>query len=586
MHNFIRLLKLCKPHTGMLLLGAFLASLTVLANVGLLAISGWFLAAMAAAGIAGVQMNYFTPAGVIRFLAIVRTASRYGERMITHNATFLLLSEIRVNMFKTLSQLNNVDLAMSRSSDLFNRLQNDVDALDKFYLNVLLPIIVALFSIPIVMAFMAMYNADVALVCFTSLIIIGVLLPTLLSHKLHQQADNETQLSAELRSELADTLSGARELAVYQAHAAQLAHCDSLSKQYNSQLYNRHKAIANSNGLNTLVIQLTMLASVFMIIPLVAIGSMKNVELAMLALFVLASFETVLTLPTAFIELPLTLSAAKRLFDLEDKHSSLAEKPNNLDDQLANQLADKSGLGLELSEVNYQYLGAKSKALSNINFAITPGSKVALVGASGSGKTTLVNLLTGLWPLQSGSLKLTTKQDNFELESLSTATRFKQLTIVAQQHHIFDGTLRENLRYAAFDATDEMLIEACENAELGSWLKNLKAGLNTRLGTAGRKLSHGQSRRITIAQALLRQGNLIILDEPTESLDNHTKQNLLTTLEKIWADKTMLTITHDPAMLSRVDKVIWLEQGQVRAFASHAELMANEADYVELITRF
>ena len=231
-------------------------------------------------------------------------------------------------------------------------------------------------------------------------------------------------------------------------------------------------------------------------------------------------------------------------------------------------------------------MGAKSKALSNINFAITPGSKVALVGASGSGKTTLVNLLTGLWPLQSGSLKLTTKQDNFELESLSTATRFKQLTIVAQQHHIFDGTLRENLRYAAFDATDEMLIEACENAELGSWLKNLKAGLNTRLGTAGRKLSHGQSRRITIAQALLRQGNLIILDEPTESLDNHTKQNLLTTLEKIWADKTMLTITHDPAMLSRVDKVIWLEQGQVRAFASHAELMDNEADYVELITRF
>jgi len=586
MHNFIRLLKLCKPHTSMLLLGAFLASLTVLANVGLLAISGWFLAAMAAAGIAGVQMNYFTPAGVIRFLAIVRTASRYGERMITHNATFLLLSEIRVNMFKTLSQLNNVDLAMTRSSDLFNRLQNDVDALDKFYLNVLLPIIVALLSIPIVMTFMAMYNAKVALVCFTSLMIIGVLLPALLSHKLHQQADTETQLSAELRAELADTLSGARELAVYQAHAAQLAHCDSLSKQYNSQLYSRHKAVANSNGLSTLVIQLTMLASVFMIIPLVAMGTMKNVELAMLALFVLASFETVLTLPTAFIELPLTLSAAKRLFDLEDKHNSLAEKPNNLDDQLANQLADQSGLGLELSEVNYQYLGAKSKALSNINFAIKPGSKVALVGASGSGKTTLVNLLTGLWPLQSGSLKLTTKQDSFELESLSTASRFKQLTIVAQQHHIFDGTLRENLLYAAPEATDEMLIEACEHAELGSWLKNLKAGLNTRLGTAGRKLSHGQSRRIAIAQALLRQGNLIILDEPTESLDNHTKQNLLTTLERVWADKTMLTITHDPAMLSRVDKVIWLEQGQVRALASHAELMANEADYVELITRF
>ncbi|MBD57915.1 thiol reductant ABC exporter subunit CydC [uncultured Pseudoalteromonas sp.] len=579
MHNFIRLLKLCKPHAGMLLLGAFLASLTVLANVGLLAISGWFLAAMAAAGIAGVQMNYFTPAGVIRFLAIVRTASRYGERMITHNATFLLLSEIRVNMFRTLSQLNNVDLAMTRSSDLFNRLQNDVDALDKFYLNVLLPIIVALFSIPIVMAFMAMYNAEVALLCFISLMIIGVLLPALLSHKLRQQAHAETQLSAELRSELADTLSGARELAVYQAHAAQLAHCDSLSKQYNSLLYNRHKAIANSNGLSTLVIQLTMLASVFMIIPLVATATMKNVELAMLALFVLASFETVLTLPSAFIELPNALSAAQRLFTLEDK----LEEHN---EQKQAHAIPNSALGLEFKNVNYRYQGATSNALNEINLSIASGSKLALVGASGSGKTTLVNLLTGLWPIQSGTLELTTKENTFELSKLSHQQRFKCMTIVAQQHHIFDGTLRENLRYAAFDATDEMLIEACEQAELGSWLSNLKDGLNTRLGTAGRKLSHGQSRRVAIAQALLRQGNLIILDEPTESLDNHTKQNLLTTLEKIWADKTMLTITHDPAMLSRVDKVIWLEQGQVRALASHAELVANEADYVELITRF
>ncbi|TMO42882.1 MULTISPECIES: thiol reductant ABC exporter subunit CydC [unclassified Pseudoalteromonas] len=579
MHNFIRLLKLCKPHAGMLLLGAFLASLTVLANVGLLAISGWFLAAMAAAGIAGVQMNYFTPAGVIRFLAIVRTASRYGERMITHNATFLLLSEIRVKMFKTLSQLNNVDLAMTRSSDLFNRLQNDVDALDKFYLNVLLPIIVALISIPIVMAFMAMYNADVALLCFISLMIIGVLLPALLSHKLRQQAHAETQLSAELRSELADTLSGARELAVYQAHAAQLAHCDSLSKQYNSLLYNRHKAIANSNGLSTLVIQLTMLASVFIIIPLVATATMKNVELAMLALFVLASFETVLTLPSAFIELPNALSAAQRLFTLEDK----LEEHN---EQKQAHAIPHSALGLEFKNVNYRYQGATSNALNEINLSIASGSKLALVGASGSGKTTLVNLLTGLWPIQSGTLELTTRENTFELSKLSHQQRFKCMTIVAQQHHIFDGTLRENLRYAAFDATDEMLIEACEQAELGSWLSNLKDGLNTRLGTAGRKLSHGQSRRVAIAQALLRQGNLIILDEPTESLDNHTKQNLLTTLEKIWADKTMLTITHDPAMLSRVDKVIWLEQGQVRALASHAELVANEADYVELITRF
>ncbi|HBW98857.1 MAG TPA: thiol reductant ABC exporter subunit CydC, partial [Pseudoalteromonas sp.] len=299
MTNFIRLLKLCRPHYKAMLLGTFLATLTVLANVGLLAISGWFLASMAAAGIAGVQMNYFTPAGTIRFLAIVRTASRYGERLVTHNATFLLLSEIRVNMFATLSKLNNVDLAMSRSADLVNRLQNDVDALDKFYLNILLPMLVALLSVPIIMVFMAAYNANVALICFIGILLIGVVLPALLSAKLNKNSHKETQLSAQLRAELSDTLTGLRELSIYQARAGQISKCNELNEQYNQQLYSRHKALANSDGLSLLVVQLAMLGAIVTIVPLVYSGAMVNVELAMLSLFVLASFETVLLLPNA-----------------------------------------------------------------------------------------------------------------------------------------------------------------------------------------------------------------------------------------------------------------------------------------------
>lgn len=564
-----------------MLLGTFLATITVLANVGLLAISGWFLASMAAAGIAGVQMNYFTPAGTIRFLAIVRTASRYGERLVTHNATFLLLSEIRTNVFATLSKLNNVDLAMSRSADLVNRLQNDVDALDKFYLNVLLPMLVALLSVPIIMLFMSAYNGNVALICFTGIILIGVVIPALLSIKLTKNSHKETQLSAQLRSELSDTLTGLRELSIYQACSQQLNKCDELSEQYNQQLFIRHKALANSDGLSLLVVQLAMLASVVTIVPLVYASSMVNVELAMLSLFVLASFESVLLLPNAFIELPSVLKAAERLFTLEDKAAStqIESKHVDIDENFSAQ-----NHKLVLNNISYQY--GEQTALTNISFELMPQQKVAIVGRSGSGKTTLVNLLTGLWPLQQGSITLNNQNSVVDLHSLNNDIRANVINILAQQHHIFDGTLSENLRYAAPNATKEQMIEALALAQLSPWFNELKEGLKTRLGTGGRNVSQGQSRRIAIAQALLKNPAILVLDEPTEGLDNQSKQGVMQAIMHVMDNASVLTITHDPALLAQMDNVVWLEGGKVVAQGSHKELSNTYPDYVALTTRF
>ncbi|TMS82306.1 thiol reductant ABC exporter subunit CydC [Pseudoalteromonas sp. S554] len=580
MSNFIRLIKLCRPHYKAMPLGTLLATITVLANVGLLAISGWFLASMAAAGIAGVQMNYFTPAGTIRFLAIVRTASRYAERLVTHNATFLLLSEIRVNMFATLSKLNNVDLAMSRSADLLNRLQNDVDALDKFYLNVLMPMMVALLSVPIILLFMSAYNANVALICFIGILLIGVVIPALLSASLTKNSHKETHLSAQLRAELSDTLTGLRELSIYQARTEQLNKCDRLNEQYNQQLFVRHKALANADGLTLLIVQMAMLASIVTIAPLVYTSSMVNVELAMLTLFVLASFESVLLLPNAFIELPNVLKAAERLFTLQDKAS---DQSNNCSALIDTQF-DKNNIALTLNNISYKY--DEHNALTNVSFMLKSRQKVAIVGRSGSGKTTLVNLLTGLWPLQQGSITLGDHNNAQDLHSLSSDSRANVINILAQQHHIFDGTLSENLRYAKPSATKEEMLEAINLAQLEPWFNELQEGLKTRLGTGGRSVSQGQSRRIAIAQALLQNPAILVLDEPTEGLDNQSKQTVMNAIMHVMSDASVLTITHDPALLAKMDNIIWLENGKLVAQGSHKELSEKHQEYVSLTTRF
>ena len=563
-----------------MLLGTLLATITVLANVGLLAISGWFLASMAAAGIAGVQMNYFTPAGTIRFLAIVRTASRYAERLVTHNATFLLLSEIRVNMFATLSKLNNVDLAMSRSADLLNRLQNDVDALDKFYLNVLMPMMVALLSVPIILLFMSAYNANVALICFMGILLIGVVIPALLSASLTKNSHKETHLSAQLRAELSDTLTGLRELSIYQARTEQLNKCDRLNEQYNQQLFVRHKALANADGLTLLIVQMAMLASIVTIAPLVYTNSMVNVELAMLTLFVLASFESVLLLPNAFIELPNVLKAAERLFTLQDK----ASDQSNHRSALIDARFDKNNIALTLNNISYKY--DEHNALTNVSFMLKSRQKVAIVGRSGSGKTTLVNLLTGLWPLQQGSITLGDQNSSQDLHSLSSDSRANVINILAQQHHIFDGTLSENLRYAKPSATKEEMLEAINLAQLEPWFNELREGLKTRLGTGGRSVSQGQSRRIAIAQALLQNPAILVLDEPTEGLDNQSKQTVMNAIMHVMSDASVLTITHDPALLAQMDNIIWLENGKLVAQGSHKELSEKHQEYVSLTTRF
>jgi ATP-binding cassette subfamily C protein CydC len=595
-----------------MLLGTFLTVLTVLSNVGLLAISGWFLASMAAAGIAGVQMNYFTPAGIIRFLAIVRTVSRYGERLVTHNATFLLLSEIRVNVFATLSQLNNQDLAMNRSADLVNRMQNDVDALDQFYLNVLLPMLVALVCVPIVIWIIAGFNPQVAVICLCGILLVGVGLPLLLNKRLGRTADEQTQRSAQLREVLSDTLVGQRELALYQATESQLAKCNEVQRNYNELLDKRHQAIGDSDGLSLIVVQLAMLASVVVLVPLVHTEQLLNVHLAMLSLFVLASFETVLSLPSAFIQLPVALSAAGRIFSLHDKlpqtgGESVSQKQDTASLADAPIMAQREqGLGLKFENVTYQYAedplnqgfqsGQASShshcALQDVSFTIKPKQKVAIVGPSGSGKTTLVNLLSGLWPEQKGQIFFNRDASQSALEhapflvnALNQEQRISIISILAQQHHIFDGTVADNLRYAAPDATTEQMTHACEQAQLGPWLKALPNGLNTRLGSAGRRASQGQSRRLAIAQMLLRDPAVLVLDEPTEGLDNQSKQAVMQAIKEAMSSNTVLCITHDPALLNNMDNIIWLEEGQVKGEGTHEGLLAEYDQYRELTTR-
>jgi ATP-binding cassette subfamily C protein CydC len=544
----VRLLKLARPHWQWLSVGILLSVITLLANIALLSVAGWFIAAMAAAGIAGVSINYFTPSGVIRFLAIVRTVGRYAERLVTHNATFLMLAHLRHWFYQKLEPLAPAGLHQYRSSDLLSRLQADIEQLDNFYLRIALPVIVALISVPIIYTVSAYYYLPVALLLLFSLITTGVLLPTWVAKSCQKSGARISDQQQQLSSAMIEGLQGMRELEIYAASEQQKAHVLHCSNQLSATQTQLNNVNANGQSASLAIINLCMWGSLILLSGAVVSGQIQSGKLIMLLLLVIGAFEAVLPLPLAFEQLASTLAAAKRLFQLADQAPVRAEPVNA---QSIDQLAANQQLDITIDQLSFCYPNAEQAALSGFSFVVKQGEKIALTGKSGTGKSTIVQLLQGFYPCDRGAISI----GGIDINDCSGEALRQQISLVSQSCYLFSASIRDNLLLANPKATDEALAKACEIAGATAFIEELPQGLDTWLGETGKGLSGGQARRIHIAQALLKNSPILILDEPTEGLDPITEQSVMAAIWELMANKTVILITHNPRLLKEVDRV-------------------------------
>lgn len=588
MKVFIRLIKLLKPQLPLMLLGALLSVITVLANISLLAISGWFITLMAIGGITGITVNYFTPAAIIRFLAIVRTAGRYAERMLTHRATFNALAYLRHYFYQQLEPLlpyYQIDL---RSGDLLARLQQDIDNLDNFYLRVLLPIFVVLISVPIVCYALASFSIMIAWLMLSALLVVALVLPLISYFTSKKLAIEKTRLESHLTETLVNGISAIKTLLVYQVGINYQRSVANITQHYYDVRYKLVKINAISNAVTFLFIHLSALACLFILLPALASGEIDSKSLVAIILLVLVSFETVSSMPLAMQLLPQTLASAERLFTIIDK-----EKPT------IDGLKDVHDGDISFDRFTFYYPEQTKASLMDISLSVKKGEKVAIVGASGAGKSTLVNLLMGFWPtgdsLKSNNNGLLSTNNlgtisvaGEPLNELKQESLRHHIALMSQKGHIFDASIADNLRLAKHDATDEEMRNVCKQVNLIEFIDNLPNGLNTWLGSTGIGLSGGQVQRLQIAQVLLQSANLLILDEPTKGLDRNNEQvvmsNLLAHVEH--QQKSLLLITHKPLMLQQMDKIIVMEQGRIIAQGSHDDLINNNSYYQTLLNYF
>jgi ATP-binding cassette subfamily C protein CydC len=570
MNPVLRLLRILRPVRGWLLLGGLLAFATLLSNLALMAISGWFIAAMALAGSAGVGINYFTPAALIRACAIVRTAGRYGERLLTHEATLRLLSTLRVWFYQRLEPLAPAVLERYRSGDLLNRLRSDIDTLDHFYLRLLLPTLVALASSLAFILFLLWFDPLLALVEATLLGLAGLALPLLINHLSAPTGQHINRLSAELRSNLVTDLQGLGELLIDGAEIRHTARFDQLSEKLIKAQSHMNQLNALARGAVGLFANLAMWLITLSAIPMVREGELPPAHLSMLALFALASFEAILPLPTAFQGIGETLASARRIFAMVDNEPVVAEPLSPV------QVPQDSTLCLR--EISFTYPETGKPILNRVELDLPAGARVALLGPSGSGKTTLLQLLLKFRTPDSGHITL----GGTSYTALSGEEIRSRIAVATQFNHLFNASIRDNLLLANPKADRQHLEAACRVAMIHDFIVAQPEAYDTSVGELGLRLSGGQARRLAVARALLKDAPVLILDEPAEGLDPHTEQLMMANILQ-WAEgRSLLLVTHRVAGLEAMDQILLLREGVIAEQGCHSELVAGSETYRRL----
>lgn len=535
---------LYKHYFWQILCGLSLAFLTLFTSVFLLSLSGWFLASTAFVGIAGLYtFNYMLPAAGVRAAAITRTAARYMERLVDHNTTFKILAHLRTLAFCKILPLSANQLTQYQRADLLNRFIVDIDALDHLYLKLFSPIVTALITIGVIFIILSNINLPIAMVITIILTATLLVVPVIFYLAGKELGKNLAKQQSEYRLLLINYLQGQAELILFNAQSRYRKQLDELETNWLHDQQRQSNLMALSSALVLLITGFLTLMVIWLITqytlsPLVA-----------LFVFVcLASSEILAPIPSAFIFLGQVLASASRTTAIFNQKPDIKFVNEN-----ESKKVDLSSATLHFENINFSYPNQPFSVLKDFSLMLNQGEHIGIIGKTGCGKSTLLNLINRTWEPTSGNIYF----NGTPLNQLDEKTLRQAIAMVPQVIAIFSDTLRKNLLIGNEQATEQQLTEVLEQVGLERLL-NTEQGLDLQIGQGGRALSGGEIRRIGIARALLHNSPLILMDEPTESLDLQTEQQIIQLIKHTCKKKTLLMVTHRLTDNPLFDRVISL----------------------------
>jgi ATP-binding cassette subfamily C protein CydC len=570
MKTFARLLAFLSPFRWLMALAILLGSVMIASNIGLLGMAAYLIAASA---LGPLLILLSVPIYLVRALGIVRALSRYAERLVSHNTTFHLLARLRVWAYSRIEPQAPAHLLAHRSGDMLASLVADIEGLQNVYLSVVSPMAVALAISLFTFGIFSIFSMGLAWVALAFLTAAGLGVPLLAAGLARGLGKQQVAARAELNAQVVDGLQGIQDVLAFGRSQAQLESVTACDRS----LGRVQRRMASITGLQTalgdLLMNMAMWVLLILAIPLVATRYIDGVYLGVIGLLILASFEAVQPLASAFQGLGHALAAAGRVFAVTDAPQPVSESaaPQPLP-------ADPIGFDLSFEHVHFAYRPGEREALSDISFDLRPGRRVAIVGPSGAGKSTLFHLALRFWDPASGVIRL----NGQDIRRYSLRDLRSLIGALSQDTFIFNDTLRANLLLGRPSANEAEIEAAVEQAQLTEFVRQLPLGLKTWVGEQGLQLSGGERQRLAIARTLLKNAPILILDEASANLDPLTERALLDALDELTRGRTTLQITHRLLAMERMDEILVLDHGRIIERGTHDELLAIEGLYRQL----
>lgn len=479
----------------------------------------------------------------VAVFALVRGGLRYAEQACNHFIAFKLLALIRDKVFGALRRLCPAKLEGKDKGDLISVITSDIELLEVFYAHTISPICIAFLFTVVMVCFIGSYHPALGLLALAAYGAVGILIPLLTAKLSGDSAMRFRTKSGKLSAYVLDSLRGLPETIQYGQGQARM---DAMNAQTDA-IAKEGEQMKRTEGRNTAVTGTVIL--MFDLAMLFASAALLGFEGCLITtLAMMSSFGPVTALAALGATLQSTLAAGNRVLDILEEHP------------VAEDITGKEPVSFHGAAANHVTFAYDNETILNdFSIDIPEGKVTGIIGRSGSGKSTLLKLLMRFWKVQEGTVAVSGRS----VEEINTENLRQMESFVTQQTHLFHDSIRNNLRIAKQDATDEELIAACKKASVHDFIMGLPKGYDTEVGELGDTLSGGERQRLGLARAFLHDAPFLLLDEPTSNLDSLNEAVILKALHEGCREKTVVLVSHRKSTMGIADKVYSVEQGRV-----------------------
>lgn len=481
--------------------------------------------------------------GAVLFFALIRGFLRYAEQACNHFIAFKLLALIRDKVFGALRRLCPAKLDGKDKGDLISIITSDIELLEVFYAHTISPICIAVIYSIVMTVFIGSYHIVLGMLAMFAYVTVGVVIPLFTSKRSGDDGIRFRTKAGMLSGFVLDSLRGLSETLQYGQGEKRLEEIDQQTDQLSKDEERMKRTAGQNTAMTNTIILAFDIAMLFLSAQLVGFEGCLITTLAMMS-----SFGPVVALAALGATLQNTLAAGNRVLDILDESPVVEEITGK---------EEMSFHGADAKNVTFAY--GEEIILDDFSMEIPKKQIIGIHGRSGSGKSTLLKLFMRFWQVQHGSIEISGKN----VDEINTTNLRMMESFVTQETHLFHDSIRNNLRVAKLDATEEEIVAACKKASVHEFIMSLPKGYDTEVGELGDTLSGGERQRLGVARAFLHDAPFLLLDEPTSNLDSLNEAVILKSLHEECSDKSVVLVSHRKSTMGIADTVYSVEHGRM-----------------------